>query len=196
MNRHPKGSNSRKQRFMARDTAIKIRHGEALTKAESKSIQKDPDMRALVRAELKQQGYTPHEIYAKSVGESYRMGMGIDKDGKELPEEKVARDDIRLKGRRHATNEISKLEGLELRAADRDRPPPVVHVHFHAAFDPNNTEYDTRTTENDVNATPRTDTDNPGSTLRKIHNGDLRDQEWKNVPGHGDSEVLVGKTGD
>lgn len=192
---------------MVTDIANRTEDDKSLTLAQAEAVKKNPAIRMLIKKEFAKRKIETHKIFVDVVEESYKVGMGLrkeeiwrrDEDGKILVDKVPIREKERLKARRMVANTVTDLEGLELRAADRDRPPQVVHVHFHAAFDPKNKEfeeYDGNTIKIDAETSPGPDTDNPGSTLREIHNGDLRDQEWQNVPGHGDSTVLVGDTGE
>lgn len=181
------------------DIADRTEAGKALTKVQEKEIAKSPAVRMLIKNEFAARGLQTHELYVDVVEESYKVGMGltktksrhVDKEGNVSTVEVPVREDIKLKNRRMVANEISELEGVPATAQDKGNKPLIVMLQFDGAFENN----DNASIEIGIRATPRSDTDNSGSPSQPLHNSDMRDKEWENPPGHGDSEVLVGETG-
>lgn len=185
---------------MIADIANRTEEDKNLTAEQTNAIKKNPAIRMLIRKEFTDRGIDTHKIFVDVVEESYKVGMGkkmaqgykMDEDGKVVIIEGIpVREDIKLKNRRMVANTVTDLEGLELRAVDKDRAPTTIILQFDGAFANN----DNATIEIGIRATPGSNSNNPGSPPQPVHNRDLRDKEWENPPCKGDSEVLAGKTG-
>jgi hypothetical protein len=122
---------------IAGDIVQRAEEGKSLTKSQQTFLDSVPGRIAL-QSELRRQGLNPAETYVNMLKLSVKDATEIDPEtGKHV----VERSDVRLKSRRHVTNELGKVMNIE---SSNDKPiQGTVNFYIHGDMvvtDPGHTE--------------------------------------------------------